>query len=63
MFIQRKIDDVQNEIFQLENNIQFITNAKADNPLIKEINKSIDKHKDELEIWKEKLSKIKSIEF
>lgn len=62
VFIQRKIEEVQNEIFQLENNIQFITNAKADNPLIKEINKSIDKHKDELEIWKEKLTKIKSIE-
>lgn len=62
LFIQRKIEDVQHEIFQLENNIQFITNAKPDNPFIKEINKSIDKHKDELEIWKEKLNKIKSIE-
>ena len=61
--VQRKIEELQNEIFQLENNIQFITNAKNDNPLIKEINKNIDKHKDELEIWKEKQANLRKIEF
>ncbi|OWP85643.1 chromosome segregation protein, partial [Flavobacterium covae] len=34
IFIQRKIEEVQNEIFQLENNIQFFSNAKKDNPMI-----------------------------
>ena len=62
IFVQRKIEEVQNEIFQLENNIQFITNAKNDNPLIKEINKSIEKHKDELETWKDKLNKLRSLD-
>jgi uncharacterized protein YlzI (FlbEa/FlbD family) len=28
IFIMRKIDEVQNEIFQLENNIQFFTNTE-----------------------------------
>src|SRR5690606_30594830 len=40
VFVQRKIDEIQSEIFQLENNVQFISNAKADNPLVKEINKN-----------------------
>lgn len=60
-FIRKKIDEVQNEIFQLENNIQFITNAKKDNPFLKEVQKNIDRHKDELKLWKEKLSKLREI--
>jgi hypothetical protein len=59
--IQRKLDEIQNEIFQLENNIQFITNAKKDNPLIKEINKNIDKLHEDLNIWKEKLNILRDI--
>lgn len=61
IFIMRKIDEVQAEIFQLENNIQFISNAKADNPFVKEVYKSIDRHKEELKTWKEKLKQIRSI--
>lgn len=59
--VQRKLDEIQNEIFQLENNIQFITNAKKDNPLIKEINKNIEKLHDELHIWREKLNILRAI--
>ena len=62
IFIMRKIDEVQSEIFQLENNIQFISNAKADNPLVKEVQKSIERHKEELKTWKEKLKQIRSIQ-
>ncbi|MFL9843690.1 DUF349 domain-containing protein [Flavobacterium rhizosphaerae] len=61
IFIMRKIDEVQSEILQLENNIQFISNAKADNPFVKEVNKNIERHKEELKTWKEKLSKIKNL--
>src|SRR5690606_22907619 len=60
VFVHRKIDEIQSEIFQLENNVQFISNAKADNPLVKEINKNIDRHKDELKLWKEKLMQLKT---
>ncbi|MEZ4853384.1 DUF349 domain-containing protein [Flavobacterium sp.] len=60
-FIRKKIDEVQNEIFQLENNIQFITNAKKDNPLLKEVQKNIERHKEELKLWKEKLNKLREI--
>ncbi len=61
IFVQRKLEELQSEIFQLENNVQFISNAKADNPLVKEINKNIDRHKDELKLWKEKLVQLKNI--
>ncbi|AWM12661.1 DUF349 domain-containing protein [Flavobacterium sediminis] len=60
-FIRKKIDEVQNEIFQLENNIQFITNAKKDNPFLKEVQKNIERHKDDLKLWKEKLTKLREI--
>src|SRR5690554_724567 len=61
IFIQRKIDEIQSELLQLENNVQFFSNAKADNPLMKEINKNIDRHKEELKIWKEKLTHLKNM--
>lgn len=61
IFIMRKIDEVQSEIFQLENNIQFISNAKADNPLVKEVYKSIERHKEELKTWKDKLKQIREL--
>lgn len=61
IYVQRKLEELQSEIFQLENNVQFISSAKADNPLIKEVNKNIDRHKDELKLWKEKLVQLRNI--
>lgn len=61
VFIMRKIDEVQNEIFQLENNIQFFANAKADNPMVKEVTKNIERQKEELATWKEKLKQLRNL--
>ncbi len=64
IFIMRKIDEVQNEIFQLENNIQFFQNtknAKKENSIVTEVRKTIERHKEELLTWKDKLKQIKSI--
>src|SRR5574343_261318 len=42
-FIRKKIDEVQSEIFQLENNIQFISSSsKGEKPFIKKVQKIID---------------------
>lgn len=60
VFITRKIDEVQHEIFQLENNIQFFGNASSDNPMVKEVQKNIERHKEELQLWKEKLKQLKN---
>lgn len=60
-FVQKKIEEVQSDILQLQNNSMFISNAKSDNPFMKEINKNIDRHKEELELWKEKQEIIKNL--
>lgn len=63
IFLMRKIDEVQSEIFQLENNIQFFTSkdAKKENPMVAEVRKSIEKHKEELDTLKAKLKQLRSI--
>jgi hypothetical protein len=61
LFISRKIDEIQAEIFQLENNIQFFSNAKGNNPFVNEVNKNIERHKEELKTWKDKLKQIKNV--
>ena len=61
-FISKKIGETKDEIRQLENNLGFFQDTKSDNPLVKEVHKNIAKHKEQLEVWKAKLSKIKSIQ-
>jgi hypothetical protein len=64
IFLMRKIDEVQNEIFQLENNIQFFTNtknAKKENSIVLEVRKNIALHKESLDVWKEKLKQLRNL--
>ena len=60
-FIRKKIDEIKSEINQLENNLQFFSNVKDDNPMVKEVHKNIDKHKAALQTWNAKYSKIKKM--
>jgi hypothetical protein len=60
-FIRKKIDEIKSEINQLENNLQFFSNVKDDNPMVKEVHKNIDKHKASLQTWNAKYSKIKKM--
>ncbi|MGC6431470.1 MAG: DUF349 domain-containing protein [Jejuia sp.] len=60
-FIRKKIDEVKGQINQLENNLLFFTNVDDSNPLVKEVNDNIEKHKRELELWESKLDKIKQM--
>ena len=61
-FIGKKIDETKSEILQLENNLQFFKHVEKDNPLVKDVYKNIEKHKEQLALWKEKLVKIKAIQ-
>ena len=64
IFLMRKIDEVQGEIFQLENNIQFFTNtknAKKENSIVLEVRKNIEKHREELAVLKEKLKQLRAL--
>ena len=60
-FIRKKIDEVKAEINQLENNLQFFSNIDEDNPLVKEVLNNIEKHKESLNVWEEKLKKLKEM--
>lgn len=60
IFIRRKIDEVKSEIRQLENNLQFI-NADDNNPIVMDVRKNIQKHHEDLDLWKAKLKEIKNI--
>lgn len=64
IFLMRKIEEVQNEIFQLENNIQFFANtknAKKENSIVLEVRKNIAIHKESLEVWKDKLKQLRNL--
>jgi len=63
LFIMRKIDEIQAEIFQLENNIQFFSKSKGkgENPFLKEVNKNIERAREELKTWKDKLKQIRNM--
>jgi Domain of Unknown Function (DUF349) len=64
IFLMRKIDEVQGEINQLENNIQFFTNtrnAKKENSIVLEVRKNIEKHREELIVLREKLKQLRNI--
>lgn len=60
-FISKRITETQSEIRQLENNLGFFQYAKDDNPLVREVHDNIAKHKEQLNVWKSKLKKIRSL--
>ena len=63
LYIRKKIDEINKEIQQLENNISFISSATDDNPLLKNVRNTIDKHTDSLVIWKEKLGYLNKLDY
>ncbi|MGA9589894.1 MAG: DUF349 domain-containing protein [Salegentibacter sp.] len=60
-FLSKKIEETKAEIRQLENNLQFFSHVDEENPLVKEVLNNIENHKGQLEVWQEKLRKIKSL--
>jgi len=63
LFVRKKIDETVREIQQLENNIGFISNASADNPLLKNVMGNIEVYKQTLEVWKTKLTYLKKLDY
>jgi len=61
IFLSNKIEKIQSEILQLENNIMFVTGAKNKNPLFAEVEKSIERNKQELKRFKDKLDQLRKI--
>jgi hypothetical protein len=63
MFVRKKIDEVVREIQQLENNLGFFSNAKSDNPLVLNVRNRVNEFKEDLLLWKQKLSYIKNLDY
>ena len=60
-FIRRKIDEITREVQQLKNNIEFFSSDSSDNPLVREVNRSIERKSETLEQWKEKLAYMRQL--
>ena len=63
IFVRKKIDEIVREIQQLENNLGFFSNAKDDNPLVINVKNKVNNFKEDLSIWKQKLSYIKKLDY
>ena len=63
LFVRKKIDESVREIQQLENNLSFFSNASDDNPLVKSVRKNINDFKLGLDIWRNKLAYLRSLEY
>ncbi len=60
-FIRKKMDEVKAEINQLENNLGFFQHVPDDNPMVVEVHKNIARHKEEFQLWKNKLITLKTL--
>ena len=63
LFVRKKIDESVREIQQLENNLSFFSNASDDNPLVKSVHQNINDFKAGLDIWKNKLAYLRTLEY
>lgn len=59
--LQQESKKCKEELILLENNISFFKNAKDDNPLLKEVRKNIEKHKEKFEEMKTRMAYIRSL--
>jgi hypothetical protein len=60
IYISKKIEESKNEIRQLENNLGFFKHVDKNNPMVKDVHSNIAKHKEQLEVWSAKMTKIRS---
>jgi hypothetical protein len=63
LYVRKKIDEVVKEMQQLENNLGFFSNAKANNPLVLNVRNKVNAFKEDLLTWKEKLKYLKKLDY
>lgn len=63
IYVRKKIDEIMKEMQQLENNLGFFSNAKADNPLVMNVINRVNDFKEDLLTWKEKLQYLKKLDY
>lgn len=62
-FLRKKIDEIEKEAQQLENNLSFFSDDSGDNPLVNNVKTKIERYKEDASIWKEKLSYLRTLDF
>lgn len=60
-FVRRKINDLERELQQLENNISFFSGDSAGNPLVEQARSNIKSLRGEIASWRQKLNFLISI--
>ena len=63
LLVRKKMDEVVKEMQQLENNLGFFSNAKDDNPLVLNVKNRVNEFKEDLVIWKAKLSYLRKLDY
>src|SRR5690606_10928462 len=58
-YISKKIEEIKQSINQQENNLGFFQHVDQNNPMVREVLRSIEKMKDELEMLQAKYAKLK----
>ena len=62
-FVRQKIEAIEKEIQQLENNMMFIKSADKDNTFRREVDKSIANNTEILDFWKKKQKYLNSLKY
>ena len=60
-FLTKKVEETRNEMLQLQNNLEFFKHVADDNPLVKDVHKNIARHKEDHQLWKSKLTKLRKL--
>ena len=60
-FLKKKIDEINTELIQLQNNLQFFSSSSNDNPVVVEVTTKIEKLSTQKEAFEEKTNAIKSL--
>ena len=61
ILLNKKIEESNTELIQLQNNLAFFSSTSSENPLVQEVNSKIEKLNNKIEQWKTKLNQIKSL--
>ena len=59
--IKKIIGELNSEVIQLENNLEYFSNSSADNPLLTDVTSKLDRLKSEIEKHKEQLVGIRKL--
>jgi len=58
--IRKKMDEIRKELTQLDNNLGFF-NVSDDNPLVKDVKRKMERHQENLNLWKKKIDYLRTV--